>query len=159
VATLDDDDRAYLESTYARLDNTPSLADQFITACVGPYQGNFAPASAVYFFVCPTLLTVTGGWFNLYNTIPADDSNYVQISLGKRHQGNYSRIATVDSRTSWPNSPGVAWDFGKPVSWNTQAFAGADLEPGDLLGFEVRTVGSPTLPKGQAAVTVGYQLR
>lgn len=159
MANLDDEDRAYLANTYARLDSTPSLADGFVSACVGPYQGNFAPSSAAYFFVVPTLMTLTSGWFFLYNSIPADDSNYVQISLGKRHAGSYYRVVTVDSRTSWPNSPGVAWDYGKAISWNTQPFAHADCEPGDTLGFEVRTVGSPTLPRGQAAVTVGYVLR
>jgi hypothetical protein len=158
VSTLDQDDLDYLAATYARLDATPSLDELLVAAAVGPYQGSLAIGTSTYFFVAPYPLRVVGGWFYLYNTIAASDTDYLSLSLGKRTtaDASFSTIVSGDTKLTGPTAWGTNLVYGHSYSWNAFAWDenAALLDPGDVVAFGVAGTGNPTAPKGQVAVTL-----
>lgn len=157
MSTLDDEDRATLDTVYARRDATPSLDEQFATASVGPYQQPFTSDTTAYFFVAPFPLTVVTGYFYLYSSVTANDTNYLTISLGRRHAGAYATLVAGRTRRSGADSWAGNLTYGHAYSWNAMVWddAAVNLDPGDALGFTVVRTGTAPLPHGPAAVTVG----
>ncbi|GAA4203201.1 hypothetical protein GCM10022220_11910 [Actinocatenispora rupis] len=157
MSTVDDEQLARLDARYARRDATPTLDEQFVSASLGPYQQPFVPDTTAYFFVAPFPLTIVTGFFYLYSGVTASDTDYLSIGLGRRHAGAYATIVEGRTRRSGADSWAGNLPYGYAYSWNAMVWnaAAANLDPGDTLGFTVRSTGAAKLPHGPAAVTVG----
>lgn len=147
-------------ATYAEKEQVASLDEMFISAAVGPSSSAFSSGAASYFFTAPFALTVTSGWFYLYSSITASDTNYLLITLAKRRISDavYDGIVTGHTQLTGASSWGTDLPYGYAYSWNAFEWdsAAAQLDPGDTLAFTISKVGTAAMPNGQAAVTIGY---
>lgn len=158
MSTFDADDLVLLDNTYARRDSTPTFDESFINAVVGPYQTAFNTGSSAYFFIAPFPLKIVSGWFALYSSVTASNTNYLRISLARRRNADYQRIVSGYTTTSGQANQWGSLTYGTSYSWNSFAFdpTYSQMQPGDQLAFEISTFGSATGPNGPAPLTIGY---